>query len=149
MQTGIKKNPTFFGETIQEDFLPEENTNEYQNEEWYHGQQEGELAVDVLENQYEIVVISTIAGAKADSIEVFVHDDLLTIKGSRELPLEEINDSTMHLGECWGPFSRTIVLPVDVQGHRAQAEYKNGILKITIPKQESKSSKVQVVIVEE
>ncbi|MCF6276265.1 MAG: Hsp20/alpha crystallin family protein [Candidatus Magasanikbacteria bacterium] len=119
------------------------------NQDWQESRQEGELAVDVIETENKIVIISTIAGTKTDSVEIYVHNDLLTVKGSREMPVEELSDGKMHLNECfWGAFSRTIVLPVDVQGHRAQAEYKNGILKITIPKQIT-DTKIPVFVVEE
>jgi len=123
--------------------------NKTTNQDWHESNQEGELAIDVVEKEDKIIIISTIAGAKPDSIEVYVHNDLLTVKGCRELPLEETGEGSIHLNECfWGSFSRTVVLPVDVQGHRAQAEYKNGVLKITIPKQII-DTKVPIFIVED
>lgn len=117
--------------------------------DWQINTLEGQLAVDVLETRDQIVVLSTVAGAITDKIEVFVHEDLLTIRGVREAP-EVIHEALQYFHqECfWGKFSRTIVLPTEVKGDMARAEYKNGILKVTIPKRQE-HSKVPIVIVEE
>ncbi len=118
--------------------------------DWHVKHQEGQLAVDVLETQTDIVVISTMAGADTSTIEVYVHsDDLLTIKGERSAPeiLMPVTEVTHQ--ECfWGNFSRTVVLPVHVYGDQAQAQYKNGILILTIPKKIKKLT-VPIEIIEE
>ncbi|PIZ95610.1 MAG: hypothetical protein COX81_00560 [Candidatus Magasanikbacteria bacterium CG_4_10_14_0_2_um_filter_37_12] len=121
-----------------------------QGKEWYEDHREGQLAVDVFENDDEIVIVSTMAGAVTDKIEVYVHNDLLTIRGERHEPLEMEKATRYFHEECyWGKFSRTIVLPVDVQGDMAGAEYKNGILVVTIPKMHQKSTKIKIEVVEE
>jgi len=98
---------------------------------------EGKLAVDVAHNRDEIIVVSTMAGAIADKIEVYVHNDLLTIRGKRISPFADKQNIEFFYAECyWGVFSRSIVLPTDVKGELARAEYKNGILTVTVPKRE-------------
>lgn len=119
------------------------------SDNWQAEHQEGQLAVDVLQTDKEIVVISTMAGALTDEIEVYVHNDLLTIRGERQCPIEEIGELEYFHQECfWGKFSRTIVLPVEVKGELSRAEYKNGILVIHIPKRQT-DAKIPITIVEE
>lgn len=111
--------------------------------------EEGKLAVDITEDKKNIMVISAMAGANAERIEVYVHDDVLTIRGYRACPVEESPNITyVHKENFWGKFSRTVVLPVDVKGELASAEYKNGILTIIIPKRET-DRKIPIRIVEE
>lgn len=110
--------------------------------------EEGQLAVDVLETETDVFVVSTLAGADSENIEISLHNDLLTIRGSRpELYFGQ--DVQFFHKECfWGKFSRTIVLPVDVKGDMARAEYKNGLLIITIPKQKH-NARIPVTVVDE
>jgi len=116
-------------------------------ENWLEDHKEGQLAVDVAQTEKEIIVVSTIAGAVSDKIEVYIHEDLLTIRGLRHSPLPE-NSDMIH-NECyWGKFSRTVVLPVEVKADLSSAEYKNGVLSIRIPKQRTEA-KVPVVVVED
>ncbi|OGH59767.1 MAG: hypothetical protein A2725_01965 [Candidatus Magasanikbacteria bacterium RIFCSPHIGHO2_01_FULL_33_34] len=117
-------------------------------DDWHEDHQEGQLAIDVINNDKNIVVLSTMAGANASRIEVYVHNDLLTIKGERVMPKDEIGDGNFIHQECfWGKFSRTVVLPVDVKGDSAKAKYENGILSILIPKKKM-DSKIKIKVVE-
>lgn len=118
----------------------------YQNNWGNHT--EGQLAVDVVETSDQIIVVSTLAGAKTEDLEVAVHNDLLTIRGTRFSPVHDENVHTFHEECYWGKFSRTVVLPQEVKGELARAEYKNGVLIIRIPKQ-NHDRKIPVTIVEE
>lgn len=111
--------------------------------------EEGQLSVDVLETHDDLLIVSTLAGADMNNIEVSLNNnDLLTIRGSRPEP--EFDDEVRYFAkECfWGKFSRTIVLPVDVKADLARAEYKNGVLTIIIPKQ-AHNARIPVMIVDE
>ncbi len=115
---------------------------------WSEEHNEGKLSVDVSHNDTHLFVISTMAGAVLDKIAVFVHNDLLTIRGERHMPLENNEDLIYFYNECfWGTFSRTIVLPTHVKGESAHATYKNGILSVSIPKQ-NVDTKVPIEIIE-
>ncbi len=118
------------------------------SDDWHSEHVEGQLAIDVAETRDEIVVISTMAGALTDKIEVFIHHDLLTVRGSRNFPLPDKNLDFFYRECFWGKFSRTIVLPSHVKGDAARAEYKNGVLLIRAPKQVS-GGKVPITIIEE
>jgi len=92
------------------------------------------LTIDVYQTPTEIVIKSTIAGVKSDAIDISMTNDMITIKGSRKKD-EEAKEEDYYYQECyWGPFSRSIILPVDVEVDKAEAEMKNGILTIRLPK---------------
>lgn len=115
--------------------------------DWVAGQEEGQLAVDVLETEEELVIIATMAGTKPEDITLHLHNDFLTIRGKR-LPVVD-GRPNYFTKECfWGNFSRTIVLPVDVKGDMASSEYKHGVLTIRLPKTRRASS-IPIVVVEE
>lgn len=94
---------------------------------------EGQLAIDVYQTEKELVIISAIAGIKSEEIDITVEGDLVTIRGKREKPFMEEEDYFTQ--ECyWGPFSREIILPTEVDPERTKASMKSGILTIRIPK---------------
>jgi len=123
----------------------------YQNLEdtWSTVHHEGQLAVDVLQTKKDVIVIAPMGGAIAENIEVYAKNDVLTIKGKRIPPIEIIEEKEyFHQETFWGKFSRTVVLPVDVKGEKAKAEYKNGVLTVTIPKRRT-NAKIAVEIVDD
>jgi len=96
--------------------------------------EEGQLSVDVFEDDKYIYIESTIAGVKADNLDIYINNDMITIRCKRERETEE-QTATYHFRECyWGSFSRSIVLPTHVKTDEAEANLKNGILKIVLPK---------------
>ena len=108
-------------------------------------QPEGELAVDVYQTEEEIVIQSTIAGIKPESLDISVENDVVTIRGIRERP-EEDGERDYFYQECyWGPFSRKIILPEETDPSRTDATMKEGVLTIRIPKiQKEKKRKIVV-----
>lgn len=115
------------------------------------GGQEGRLAVDVYDTQDHIVVLAPMAGAEPASVDVFLHDDMLSIRGKRVHPqMEEDMVQSYHQESYWGLFSRSIVLPVDVISGAAEAEFKHGLLTVRIPKAKvSKGRAIPIEIVDE
>ena len=106
---------------------------------------EGELAVDVYERPTEIVVQAMVAGVKPEDLDINVTREMVTIKGKRE-SMKEINNENFFQKELyWGSFSRTILLPVEVEAEEAEANEKNGLLTIRIPKiDRGRTSKLKV-----
>jgi len=109
-------------------------------EEWEHThpinleEEEGQLAVDVYLKDGELVIVSPISGVTMNDIEILVHGDMLIIRGKR-LPPENPKITDYLYRECyWGPFSKTIILPRDVDINNIKASLKDGILMIRIPK---------------
>jgi HSP20 family protein len=107
--------------------------------------EEGQLTVDVHQTEDEIVVKSTIAGVTADDIDISITNDMVTIKGSRD-PDEKVKQSDYYYQELyWGPFSRSIILPEEIDSDNAKASMKNGILTIRLPKlAKSRVKKVKI-----
>lgn len=104
---------------------------------WVH-QEEGELKVDVYQKGGNIIVKSTIAGAKPEDIDININHDILTIRGKRHHD-EEVDESNYLHRECyWGSFSRSVILPCEVQKGRIKAIMRRGILTIVLPKAEKK-----------
>ncbi len=102
--------------------------------QWFMEDYEGQLSVDVYQTDDEIVIKSTIAGVEPEDLDIFLHDDLLTIRGKRQ-QIKEQKDSHYFYKECyWGGFSRSIILPVEVNPDKIDADLKNGILTIRLPK---------------
>ncbi|MCX6800254.1 MAG: Hsp20/alpha crystallin family protein [Candidatus Falkowbacteria bacterium] len=97
--------------------------------------EEGQLAIDVYETKNSFVVCSTIAGAKAENIEISINNDMLTIKGERAKKKIDHRETINYLyQECfWGKFSRSIILPKEVRSDKIKADFEDGILTITLP----------------
>lgn len=117
-------------------------------------QEEGQLAVDIFDTKTEIIIISTIAGAVQDDLDIAIHNDLLTIRGSRKSPgdvyLQTGQIQEFFHNECfWGKFSRTIVLPHDVKSELTTATLQNGVLLIRLPKRNLNNTRIPITIVEE
>lgn len=96
--------------------------------------EEGQLTVDVYQTEDDIVIKSAIAGITADDIDVSITNDMVTIKGHRK-PDEKIRESDYYYQELyWGPFSRSIILPEEIDADKAKATMKNGVLTLRLPK---------------
>lgn len=116
------------------------NTND---DNWLNDNyEEGQLSVDIYQTPKELIVKSTIAGVKAEDIDIALHNDMLTIRGKREAE-EEIQEDNYLYKECyWGAFSRSIILPVEIKADKIKANLENGILTVILPKAEEKNQTV-------
>jgi HSP20 family protein len=114
--------------------IQEENTvGEMPAQEEWTGAEEGQLAVDIYQTETDLVIQSAVAGVNAQSIDISLEKDMLTIKGCRRKTESENGDYFSQ--ECfWGPFSREIILPAEVDPEKVMAKMKDGILTIRIPK---------------
>lgn len=102
---------------------------------------DGQLTVDVYETTSDFVVLSTVAGISAKDVEIVIDKDMLVIKGNRPNP-EGMNNISYFYQECyWGPFSRKIILPENVDGSQAEADFNKGLLTIRFPKNSAKIKK--------
>ncbi|MFH2104740.1 MAG: Hsp20/alpha crystallin family protein [Parcubacteria group bacterium] len=118
--------------------------DDQQTEEWSSGY-EGQLAIDVYQTPDDIVIKSTIAGVSPEDISVTVDNDMVTVKGERKSE-QEVKKDNYYYQECyWGSFSRSVILPVDVESDKIEAELKNGILTVVLPKaKKERTTKVEV-----
>ena len=111
--------------------------------DWFVGADyDGQLAVDVYQTPTEIIIKSPIAGVAPEDLEIAVNGDVVTIRGRRRQEQTEA-DREYLFQECyWGGFSRSVILPVDVQADRVTAQLRNGILTVTLPKAQSTAVRV-------
>ncbi len=102
--------------------------------EWLSANDEGQLALDVYQKPECIIIKSTIAGSRPEDIDIAITNDMVTIRGKRHQE-ETISKEDYFYQECyWGSFSRSVVLPVEVNADESEAKIKNGILTIVLPK---------------
>lgn len=108
---------------------------EARGENWIaNSPEEGELNVDVYQNQNEIVIKTMVAGVKPEDLDVAISRDMVTVKGKRENERTVADDDYFHKELYWGSFSRTIVLPQEIDVDAAEAVEKHGLLIIRLPK---------------
>lgn len=99
---------------------------------------DGELVIDVFETNSDFVVLAAIAGVQIKDIDISLEKDMMVIRGNRCNPNNH-HDKKYFYQECyWGPFSRKIVLPENIDVTKAAAEMDKGVLTIKIPKNETK-----------
>jgi HSP20 family protein len=110
------------------------------------GGEEGQLTIDVYQTDSDIIIKSTIAGVNPENIDVSITNDMVTIRGKR-IKDETVEAENYYYQELyWGAFSRSVILPVEVDSDKAKASIKNGILTIKLPKSEKiKTKKIQVL----
>jgi len=98
--------------------------------------QAGELVVDVYETKADFIVLAAIAGVQIKDLDISLEKDMMVIKGDRCNPHAH-PDKKYFYQECyWGPFSRKVVLPENIDIDSADAQIDKGILTIKIPKNE-------------
>jgi len=127
-----------------DDFFDEPRTNAQQeerrpainakDENWAPEEPGGELAVDVYQTPDAIVVKALVAGVQPASIDIGLTREMLTISGTREDEREVEDENYFQRELYWGSFSRTILLPEEVDVDLAEASEKHGILMIRLPK---------------
>lgn len=104
-------------------------------------EEEGQLTIDVYQTQTEIVIKSPVAGVSSQNLDVTITNDMVTIKGRREND-EEVQKEHYFFQELyWGPFSRSVILPTEIEMEQAKAILKDGILTIRLPKVEKETAK--------
>jgi HSP20 family protein len=103
--------------------------------------------IDIYEEENDFVVKADIPGADEKKLDVEMEGSYLTIKGSKEEEHEEKGKNFHKVERIGGSFSRTISLPENTQPEKISADYKKGVLTITIPKSsETVSKKINVKV---
>lgn len=94
----------------------------------------GELAIDVYQTPDAIVVKALIAGVHPNSVDISLTREMLTISGTRADEREVDEEHYFQRELYWGSFSRTILLPEEVDVDMAEASERHGVLMIRLPK---------------
>ena len=115
------------------------------NKNWLSESEEGQLTVDVFQNANDIIIQSTIAGIKPDDLDVSITRDMVTIKGKRQKSHSVTKDDYFYQELYWGSFSRSILLPQEIDTESAEASIKNGMLTVKLPKiDKDRTQKIKV-----
>ena len=100
-------------------------------------EQDGELVVDVFETNADFVVLAAIAGVQIKDLDISLEKEMMVIKGNRCDPHENPEKKYFYQECYWGPFSRKVILPENINIDKADAQIDKGILTIKIPKNET------------
>jgi HSP20 family protein len=90
--------------------------------------------VDVYEDHERYLVTAELAGVDPSKVDLKVEDNRLTLRGERTLERQEKKDYYHRIERSYGTFARTFTLPTTVDAAKIVAEYKNGVLQVSIPK---------------
>jgi HSP20 family protein len=104
-------------------------------------------AVDIYETPNELVVKADLPDVNEKDIDVRVENNLLTIRGERKFEKSVSEENFLRVERAYGSFSRSFSLPNTANAEAISAEYKNGVLTVTLPKrEESKPRQVKVTV---
>jgi HSP20 family protein len=104
-------------------------------------------SLDLSETKNDLVVKAEIPGIDPKDIDISLSNDILTIKGEKKQEKEEKEENYHFIERSYGSFSRSIRLPREVQSDKIDASYKNGVLKVTLPKsEEAKKREIKIKV---
>lgn len=92
--------------------------------------------VDVYQTEQEVIVKAEIPGVSKEDLNVYIDENSIRLSGQMKRDEQYKDENVYRTERVYGSFSRTIPLPVEVQSEQAKAEYKEGILSISVPKVE-------------
>jgi HSP20 family molecular chaperone IbpA len=122
-------------EEAEKKLIPTKKQGDSEGNDWLTGEpEEGQLTVDVYQTPTEIIIKSMVAGVKPEDLDIAITRDMVTIKGKRETERFVQEEDYFHQELYWGSFSRTIMLPAEVEVEEAEAMEKHGLLVIRLPK---------------
>jgi HSP20 family protein len=117
---------------IEEQPSSQEPIEEFKVDDWF--EPEGELAVDVYQTDKDIVIQSALAGMRPEEINIMVENDVVTIRGIRKNPNTSEEKQYFHQECFWGPFSRQVFLPEEIDTKNIEATMKDSVLTLRLPK---------------
>lgn len=126
-------------------FLEAERTLSNLKSEENYEDEDGELSVDVYQTPNEIIIEAMLAGVKPEDLQISITRDMVTIKGRRDGNTQITDDDYFYRELYWGSFSRSILLPHEIEIESVEAVEKHGLLIIRLPKiDKAKQAKVKV-----
>jgi len=102
-------------------------------------------SVDIYENKEQIVLEAELPGMKRDDFDLSVENNIITLRGQRQFEKQDESDNYHRVERSYGSFTRSFTLPNTVTAEGANAEYKNGVLRVTLPKrEETKARRIEI-----
>src|SRR5208283_1827929 len=132
--------------------LPEQ-LNRLFNEAFERSSEEGNLtawapSVDIYETEHELVVKADLPDVKPEELDIRVENNILTIRGERKFEKSVNENNYLRVERSYGSFARSFSLANTVNSEAIKADYKNGVLTLSIPKREEAKPKQIKVNVE-
>ena len=90
--------------------------------------------VDIIENDNALTVKAELPGIEAKDVAVTIDNNVLTLRGERRIKKEVEKENYHRMERAYGTFARSFVLPAFVDAENVKAEFKNGLLMVTVPK---------------
>ena len=97
-------------------------------------EEEAQLTVDMYQEPDEIIIQAMVSGVKPDDLDISITQDMVTLRGKRSRQHQTSDDDFYYRELYWGMFSRSILLPQEVDAEEATATMKHGMLTIRLPK---------------
>ena len=102
-------------------------------------------SVDIYENKDHIVLEAELPGMNRDDFELSVENNVITLRGERQFEKKDDTDNYHRVERSYGSFTRSFTLPQTVSADGATAEYRNGVLRVTLPKrEETKARRIRI-----
>ena len=102
-------------------------------------------SVDIYENKEQIVLEAELPGMNREDFDLTVENNVITLRGERRFEKKEDTDNYHRVERAYGSFTRSFTLPNTVSGEGASADYRNGVLRVTLPKrEETKARRIEV-----
>ncbi|PIR57751.1 MAG: hypothetical protein COU71_02385 [Parcubacteria group bacterium CG10_big_fil_rev_8_21_14_0_10_38_31] len=116
------------------------------DEDWLEDEEDAQLTIDLLQDHEYIIIQSMLAGVKSDDLDVEISQEMITIRGKRKNPHGGQKHEDYYCQELyWGPFSRSVLLPQEVDTEKSEASLKDGLLVIKLPKiDKEKKQKIKI-----
>ncbi|MBI3949490.1 MAG: Hsp20/alpha crystallin family protein [Acidobacteria bacterium] len=104
-------------------------------------------SVDIYEDPDTILIEADLPGLNKDNVSVNLENNVLTIQGERRLANEEQRESYHRIERAYGSFTRSFTIPSNVQADKIEAEFKDGVLQVRLPKrEEAKPRQIEVKV---
>ena len=104
-------------------------------------------SIDVFETKNDIVVKAELPGMDPKDIDISLSDGSLVLKGEKKHEKEEKEENYHFIERSYGSFVRSVPLPAEVKHDKINASYKNGVLKVVLPKsEESKKKEIKIKV---
>jgi len=104
-------------------------------------------AVDIYEHEGNLVLQAELPGVEAKHVDVQVENNVLTLRGERKFDSEVKREQYHRVERAYGTFSRSFTLPSVVDTGKIKAQFKDGVLRVTLPqREEAKPKQIQIAV---
>ena len=102
-------------------------------------------SVDIFENKDQIVLEAELPGMKPEDVDISIENNVLTLHGERRFEKKDESDNFHRVERSYGSFTRSFTLPPTVSSEDANAEFENGVLRLTLAKrEEAKPRRIEI-----